>query len=63
MDFVRERRAWEERLKRKALELEVDDAIMDEVDQDGDVPGERGRAPGLKQRLTMLQVPRSMTRT
>jgi hypothetical protein len=35
MDFVRERRAWEERLKRRApsFEIEVDDTMMDEADQ------------------------------
>jgi hypothetical protein len=41
MDFVRERRAWEERLKRRApsFEVEADDTIMDEVDQDMGVRG------------------------
>ena len=36
MDFVRERRAWEERLKRRApsFDIEANDTLMDEGDQD-----------------------------
>jgi hypothetical protein len=35
MDFVRERRAWEERLKRRApsFGVDVDDTVVDDVDQ------------------------------
>lgn len=53
MDFVRERRAWEERLKRKApsFGVEADDAMMDEVDQDMGVLGKAMKC-GAGQRQT-----------
>jgi hypothetical protein len=56
MDFVRERKAWEERLKRRApsFDIAVDDAIMDEVDQDMDVRGERGGTDMLVNGLTVF---------
>ena len=56
MDFVRERRAWEERLKRRApsVEIEADDILMDEADQDVDARGGRVGAELLTTRLTML---------
>jgi hypothetical protein len=36
MEFVRERRAWEERLKKRApsFRVEVDDTVVDDVDQE-----------------------------
>jgi hypothetical protein len=47
MEFVRERRAWEERLRSRAplLEVELDDSTMDEPDQDMGVGGRRGCMP------------------
>lgn len=47
MEFVRERRAWEERLRRKApsFEVEPDDTMMDELDHDTSVRGQLGRVP------------------
>jgi hypothetical protein len=57
MDFVRERKAWEERLKRRApsFEVAVDDAMMDELDQAMDVRGERRGADMLVNGLTMFR--------
>jgi hypothetical protein len=44
MDFVRERRAWEERLKRRAplFRVEVDDTMVGDVDQEMEDRGEWG---------------------
>jgi hypothetical protein len=44
MDFVRERRAWEERLKRKAplFGVEVNDTMVGDVDQEMEDRGEWG---------------------
>jgi hypothetical protein len=44
MDFVRERRAWEERLKRRApsFGIEADDTMVDDVDEEMEDKGEWG---------------------
>ena len=56
MDFVRERRAWEERLKRRAppVEIEADDILMDEADQGVEARGGRVRVELLTTRLIVL---------
>jgi hypothetical protein len=48
MDFVRERRAWEELLKRRApsFGVEVDDTMVDDVDQEMEDRGGWGTANG-----------------
>ena len=55
MDFVRERREWEERLKKRApsFEIEADDTLMDEVDQDMEDQGEQWTVELLRNRLTI----------
>ena len=49
MDFVRERRAWEERLKRRApsFGVEVDDTMVDDVDQEMEDRGGAGNCEWL----------------
>jgi hypothetical protein len=56
MDFVRERRAWEERLKRRApsFGVEVDDTMVDDVDEEMQDRGAWGTANRCGLRLTVF---------